>query len=619
MSIPVGTKFIGISPNVNTAERKSAQANSPSEVYTIEDIKDGGVPDSRTITINGTTSDLTANRTYTVTDANLSTSDITTNNVSTSKHGFAPKAPNDIGQFLSGDGTWRTINTGLTVGTTAVTSGTDGRVFFQAGGVLQQSANLFWDNTNNRLGINTATPTVALDVTGAGRIVTNLGGTGTSFSVFYQSTELFRIQENAIMFSNSLASFTDSNTLNIFGGRSQTYGVSIRNANLYDSTNVTRNLLRVQNTVQFSSGSTTDYRMLIIDPTINVTGGTSTIRGLYYNPTLTSITGVTHRAIETTTGDVVFASTSGNVAIGSSSPGARLDVRAQGALSTDIAFRVRNSADSADIFSIRGNNDIYLPAGPVNNKNTIFHGSASLLQYSSDATQNIAIGSSSTFNNLTLYNTVLGGSASTGSSANFAVSIGWSSFANAEGAINIGRTRASGSYSIRIGYDGGASSYGGTNSIHLGRTVSGNNITPDDVFMTYFNSQSSSTLTRANGSFGLLGQQAYIIANGTGALGLTTFMGDGGNTFVVRNHPNVPSLNITDSFQQYSADITAGNAAPHFRTENGAIVKVYQETTGVAASTFAMNTSGILNDTATFDGYTIGQVVKALRNLGILA
>jgi hypothetical protein len=39
MSIPVGTKFIGISPNVNTAERKSAQANSPSEVYTIEEIR----------------------------------------------------------------------------------------------------------------------------------------------------------------------------------------------------------------------------------------------------------------------------------------------------------------------------------------------------------------------------------------------------------------------------------------------------------------------------------------------------------------------------------------------------------------------------------------------------
>lgn len=39
MSIPAGTKFIGIAPDVDTYERKSAQANSPSNVYTIEDIQ----------------------------------------------------------------------------------------------------------------------------------------------------------------------------------------------------------------------------------------------------------------------------------------------------------------------------------------------------------------------------------------------------------------------------------------------------------------------------------------------------------------------------------------------------------------------------------------------------
>lgn len=39
MSIPAGTKFIGIAPDVDTIEKKSAQANSPSNVYTIEDIQ----------------------------------------------------------------------------------------------------------------------------------------------------------------------------------------------------------------------------------------------------------------------------------------------------------------------------------------------------------------------------------------------------------------------------------------------------------------------------------------------------------------------------------------------------------------------------------------------------
>jgi hypothetical protein len=38
----------------------------------------------------------------------------------------------------------------------------------------------------------------------------------------------------------------------------------------------------------------------------------------------------------------------------SATPQAKLDVRAQGALSTDIAFRVRNSADTADLLSLNG-------------------------------------------------------------------------------------------------------------------------------------------------------------------------------------------------------------------------------------------------------------------------
>jgi hypothetical protein len=46
---------------------------------------------------------------------------------------------------------------------------------------------------------------------------------------------------------------------------------------------------------------------------------------------------------------------------------------------------------------------------------------------------------------------------------------------------------------------------------------------------------------------------------------------------------------------------------------------IVQPTTAVAAATFVANTSLIADDTATFDSYTIGQVVKALRNIGLLA
>jgi hypothetical protein len=96
----------------------------------------GKVPTSRTLTINGTTQDLSADRTF-------------------------------------------TISTGITIGTTAITSGTVGRVLFEGtGNVVQESANLFWDNTNGRLGIGTSTPTVTLEINGGSIIQTLTLGLG---------------------------------------------------------------------------------------------------------------------------------------------------------------------------------------------------------------------------------------------------------------------------------------------------------------------------------------------------------------------------------------------------------------------------------------------------------
>lgn len=46
---------------------------------------------------------------HSTSDANLSTSDVTTNDVSITKHGFAPKAPNDATKFLDGTGAYDTV------------------------------------------------------------------------------------------------------------------------------------------------------------------------------------------------------------------------------------------------------------------------------------------------------------------------------------------------------------------------------------------------------------------------------------------------------------------------------------------------------------------------------
>jgi hypothetical protein len=81
----------------------------------------------------------------------------------------------------------------------------------------------------------------------------------------------------------------------------------------------------------------------------------------------------------------------------------------------------------------------------------------------------------------------------------------------------------------------------------------------------------------------------------------------------------VASSNVQDTFQLYAADITAGNSAPHFQTENGNVIKIYRETTAVAAAVRVHNNSQAIHTDDTFDGYTIAQVVKALRNFGQLA
>lgn len=102
---------------ISTATQTALNAKQNSLGYT-------PVPETRTLTINGTTQDLSADRTF-------------------------------------------TISTGITIGTTAITSGTVGRVLFEGtGNVVQESANLFWDNTNGRLGLGTASPTQRLEVNG---------------------------------------------------------------------------------------------------------------------------------------------------------------------------------------------------------------------------------------------------------------------------------------------------------------------------------------------------------------------------------------------------------------------------------------------------------------------
>ena len=123
------------------------------------------VTNARTISTTAPLSgggDLTANRTIAISQANTTTD----------------------GYLSSTD--WNTFNGKFTL--PALTSGS---VLFSNGTTIAQSnANLFWDNTNARLGIGTNAPTLPLDVNGQARIVgtLNVGNTGSVGNISLKRT-----------------------------------------------------------------------------------------------------------------------------------------------------------------------------------------------------------------------------------------------------------------------------------------------------------------------------------------------------------------------------------------------------------------------------------------------
>lgn len=174
----------------------------------------------------------------------------------------------------------------------------------------------------------------------------------------------FRLPGNIISTQNN------PSTLLISGGwGGSTIGTSLRlssntgNQGVFTATSGTQSTVEIGNTSNEtwspSSGNAT-YNLLSVVPRINTTGTYSGIvRGIFYSPTLTSVTGVDHRAIETTTGNVLFGTTSGNVGIGTNSPGSRLHISSAAGNSTSISTiaasnysqRIQNTTDVAGTYS----------------------------------------------------------------------------------------------------------------------------------------------------------------------------------------------------------------------------------------------------------------------------
>lgn len=572
----------------------------------------------------------------------------------------------------------------LTVGATAVTSGTDTRVFFQAGGVVQQDANFTFDNTLKRLTLK-AVGTAATDIP---FVVRNSAGTQNIVS--FNGDGRFLIGQNA---SNTCIGGVPQYAIAIgasaaVSGASETYGSPI--AIGYDAQSVGTSALAIGNSTRPNTGiaighgvqsraegvaiggSTTNSRGTVmgsgssnsgyggssIGYDVDNTGDGSFLIGYFHSNSIASsfvwgsngikfwvnsnsnlvlannkaITDANKATYVDTSATNTFTIHSGTAPVanitdafqqysadrggvagkasahfraedgtinvigdlsgfGTSAPGARLDVRSQGALSTDIAFRVRNSADTATFFTVRGDQAIeMIRENPSTNGGVL-----------------ITRGDAYNSPNIKLY-----------------------SVFNSLGEID------------------GASSTVRFNNLRSG-TTSGNgyfgivNPSSQDRFLKFVDLFGNEYISMGGSNYDGGGGVSFTLktTTNTGANFITFSRNDNTNRFVISDQANVgiggttfgtsakfvtaqftgtaPTTSPVDAFQQYSADITAGNAAPHFRTENGAIIKVYQETTAVAASTLVGGGGTTLTDTDTFDGYTLKQIVKALRNQGLLA
>lgn len=210
---------------------------------------------------------------------------------------------------------------------------------------------------------------------------------------------------------------------------------------------------------------------------------------------------------------------------------------------------------------------------------------------------------------------------------------GFINIAKASPATSIGITRIYGGYNrIDTGSGGGTLTNARTLGIitpSLGSTI------PTNVAGVYVQSQGATSVSEAVGvdvlaqatastTIGMriatpTGSTAYALqlsgTGGTAASGITL----GTDVQLYRSAADTLALGDGDSLAVGTTTGTKLGTATTQKLGLWNATPIVQPTTAGTAATFVANTSLLANDTATFDGYTIGQVVKALRNFGLLA
>ena len=286
-------------------------------------------------------------------------------------------------------------------------------------------------------------------------------------------------------------------------------------------------------------------------------------------------------------GDSIIYENNNSISIGDDVSDARLRVKAQGALSTDIVFRVRNSTDTKDFLVVTGDGEVYNRGSKGNEFNTFFGEYSGI---NSTGGSNNAFGRSALASNTTGHaNSAFGNNVLQDNTTGY--------INNAFGSQSL-ISNITGNGNNAFGYNALESNTEGNDNIAIGSSALGSNTTGDDN--TAVGSNALQDNTTGNNNIAIGSSAGRSISDGTPLINATSSVFVGCNTKSSKNG-NTNEIVIGQS--------AIGNGSNTATIGNDSTTDVYLK--GITNSNGFKTPTGTPNQSLTANGGTFDLNTKA--------